>query len=92
MLQMTEAHCLGNHRLWLAFNDGQSGEVDLTDILFGPVFEPLLDERLFSSVRVDSLLQTVVWENGADLAPEFLLDRLKQEKMYNCFPPVSAKV
>jgi hypothetical protein len=92
MLQVTEAQCLGKHRLWLAFNDGQSGEVDLTDILFGPVFEPLLDEKLFASLRVDSLLQTVVWENGADLAPEFLLERLMQGKMDQCSAPASAQL
>jgi hypothetical protein len=37
MLQVTESHYLSGHRLWLAFNDGQSGGVDLTDILLGPV-------------------------------------------------------
>jgi hypothetical protein len=33
-----------------------------------------MDEKRFSSLRVDPLLQTVFWENGADLAAEFLLD------------------
>ncbi len=76
MLQGAEARCLNEHRLWLAFNNGRSEEIDLADILFGPVFEPLLEEQLFASLRVVPLLQTVVRGNGADFAPEFLLERL----------------
>ena len=91
MLQVTEAHHLGEHRLWLAFNDGHSGEIDLTDVLFGPVFEPLLDVERFATLRVDQLLQTVVWENGADLAPEFLLERLTQGTPEEYPASVSAK-
>ena len=36
------------------------------------VFEPLKDSSFFSKVAVDPELETVVWPNGADLAPEFL--------------------
>ncbi len=31
------------HRLYVEFRDGVSGELDLSDRLFGPVFEPLGD-------------------------------------------------
>jgi hypothetical protein len=36
------------------------------------VFEPLKDLTLFSQAKLDKELATVVWPNGADLAPEFL--------------------
>jgi len=35
-------------------------------------------KRLFRAVRVDPLLRTVAWPNGADLAPEFLAERLER--------------
>jgi hypothetical protein len=38
----------------------------------GPVFEPLRDEAFFAQVAVDPELGTVVWPNGADLAPDAL--------------------
>ena len=66
---------LGGHRLRLTFADGITGEVDLSDRLAGPVgpmFEPLLDVDFFAQVVVDEELGTVVWPNGADLAPEVL--------------------
>ena len=40
------------------------------------IFEPLRDENYFSRVSVDPELETVVWPNGADFAPEFLKERL----------------
>jgi hypothetical protein len=36
------------------------------------MFEPLKDKAIFSKVKVDEDLETITWENGADLAPEFL--------------------
>ncbi len=67
----------GGCRLWLAFADGSSGEVDLEDELHGQVFEPLRDPEVFRRCRLDPELRTVVWENGADLAPEFLYSRVR---------------
>ena len=62
----------GAHRLWLRFNDGAEGEVDLHAYLEGPVFLPLRDPAVFATARLDPEVRTVTWPNGADLAPEFL--------------------
>jgi hypothetical protein len=53
------------------FNNGREGDVDLSDALWGPVFEPLRDLSAFRRFRVSDVLHTIQWENGADLAPEF---------------------
>lgn len=72
ILHVTAAEYRGGHCLWLSFDDGASGVADLADHLDGPVFEPLRDVHAFRRFRLDRQLRTVVWENGADLAPEFL--------------------
>jgi hypothetical protein len=36
------------------------------------VFEPLKDVAQFRQVKVDDELNTIVWPNGADLAPEYV--------------------
>ncbi len=72
MLLVTAAKYIGDYRIWLAFSDGVSGEVDLLARLHGPMFEPLKDLELFSQVRFDPEADTIVWPNGADLAPEYL--------------------
>lgn len=66
----------GEYRIWLRFNDGSEGAVDLKDRLFGEMFEPLKDTNTFKSFRIDPELETLVWPNGANLAPEFLHDHL----------------
>ena len=60
------------YKLRLSFADGRTGVIDLSDQLWGEVFEPLKDLKQFRAFRVDSDLSTIVWPTGADLAPEFL--------------------
>ncbi|WP_024297149.1 DUF2442 domain-containing protein [Methylomicrobium lacus] len=72
ILHVTDVQYLQNYQLKLTFNDGVAGIVDLSNELWGEMFEPLKDPVLFSQVRLDKDLDTIVWANGADLAPEFL--------------------
>ena len=77
ILHVTEAKYVKNYVIWARFNDGAAGEINLAGELDGEVFGPLKDVSLFKSFRVDPDLQTIVWKNGADLAPEFLHDNLQ---------------
>lgn len=63
--------------IWLRFSDGAEGEIDLESELSGEVFGPLRELCEFRRFRVDPELETVVWANGADLAPEFLYENMK---------------
>lgn len=71
-LHVQDAKYTGGYSLHLKFNDGTEGEVDLRDELEGEVFGPLRDLEKFRAFHVDPELETVVWENGADFAPEYL--------------------
>ena len=61
--------------IWVRFQDGTQGEVDLASELFGPVFEPLKDPEYFRKLQVAEY-GTIAWPNGADVAPEFLYERV----------------
>lgn len=76
ILHVTEAKYLHDYVLWLRFNDGIEGEIDLAEELEGEVFGDLKNLQKFKSFRVDPILETVVWDNGADLAPEFLYENI----------------
>lgn len=65
----------GGFRLDLTFNDNLQGTVDLQGWLQGPIFEPLKDSRYFQQFFVDG--GTVMWPNGADIAPETLYEAVK---------------
>jgi len=75
-LHVREAKYVGDYRLWLRFNDGAEGVVDLSDCLDGEVFEPLKAIEKFKAFRVDPDIETIVWPNGADMAPEYLYNKM----------------
>ncbi len=62
----------GGFRIHLTFNDLSERTVDFRRWLGGPVFEALKDEAYFRRFFVDG--GTVVWPNGADIAPEILYE------------------
>ena len=80
ILRILDAKVVGPYSLNLQFDDGTSGTADLLPMLTGPVFEPLKDPSYFAQVRVDPICQTVVWPNGADMAPEALRELVAQEQ------------
>jgi len=61
--------------VWLRFDDGVEGTVDLANELWGEIFQPLRDPDYFGRFTVED---TLVWPNGADFAPEFLHERLRE--------------
>jgi hypothetical protein len=70
---VVEARVLGDHRLWLRFEDGIVGEVDFAShFTFDGVFAPLRDPARFAEVRVVADWGTVAWPTGADLDPDVL--------------------
>jgi hypothetical protein len=77
--KLTEAKYRGEYSVWLKFLDGAEGEVDLKDELWGEMFEPLKDKDLFAKFSVHKELDTIVWPNGADFAPEFLYQKLRPD-------------
>ena len=72
MIKLVDAKYVKDYVIWLRSDDGTTGEADLSDRLYGPVFEPLKVLETFRSFEVHPELQTLVWPNGADFAPEFL--------------------
>lgn len=71
----------GGFRIHLTFNDSSEATVDFRHWLEGPVFEPLKNANYFKRFFVDG--GTVVWPNGADIAPETLYDAAIQATRSN---------
>jgi len=70
---------LSGYRLHIRFNTGDYGVIDLADELEGEVFTPLRDPELFATAYQHPVMRTVAWANGADMAPEFLLELLRDQ-------------
>jgi len=72
--RVVKADASGPHSLNVTFKDGTRKQVNILPLLKGPVFEPLRDPVFFAQVVLDPVAGTVVWPNGADIAPEALYD------------------
>ena len=68
LMDVVQVEVLEPYRLRLRFEDGLTGEVDVTRLVrFEGVFEALQAPGTFATVRVDPELGTIGWPNGADL-------------------------
>ncbi len=86
ILHIVEAEVCGPHSLRVVFDDGTQKRVNLLPLLEGPVFEPLREPAYFARVSVDPICRTVVWPNGADLAPEVLYELSPEQEPIGATP------
>lgn len=89
MITVRDARYAGEYRIRCEFSDGSVGVADLSEHLWGPVFEPLKEYAVFQKFTVSPVFGTVVWPNGADIAPESLYELAHAETLVLREPPVS---
>ncbi len=75
--RVAEARYVRDYTIHLRFADGTEGDVDLREELYGEIFEPLRDPALFRQFSVHPEFHTLTWPNGADIAPEFLYEKVQ---------------
>lgn len=69
-----KADYLSDYILSLTFEDGKKKIIDLKPYIEGEIFEPLKNIDYFKKFKVNPDLDTIVWDNGADLSPDFLYE------------------
>jgi len=75
ILHVTDAKYISDYKVKVFFNDGLEKIIDLKNYINSkkhPFFQPLRDVNNFKKFNVR---KTLVWESGADIAPEYLHDR-----------------
>lgn len=87
---VVRAEYRGEFRIHLVFSDSSEATLDFRRWLDGPVFEPLKDPNYFRRFFIDG--GTVVWPNGADIAPETLYDVVRATADPSLQPAAPAKV
>lgn len=71
ILNVTNVKYMGEYTLLCKFNNGEIRKVDLSPLLKYPAYEELKDKSKFEQFGLDG---TIFWANGADIAPEYLLN------------------
>lgn len=77
LISVTNAEYKGKFKVFIKFDNGVSGTVDLEKHLTGEIFEPLKNVEYFKNFSIDTW--TIGWKNGADFAPEFLYKLIKNK-------------
>ena len=77
LYRITEVEPLPEYRLRIRFEDGLCGVFDVSHLVGKGVFADWSRTEFFESVTIDDQCGTVVWPNGADLAPDTLYRRAR---------------
>lgn len=75
--KVTNAKYTQEFTIHIQFSDGTEGDVDLSQELHGEMFAPLKDTATFKNFSIHPEFHTLCWPNGADLAPEFLYEKVQ---------------
>ncbi len=67
---------LPKYRVWIRFDDGLEGEVDLSNLVGKGVFKDWESVNFFNQVRIDPKTDTLTWGNDIDLDPYVLRDKI----------------
>ena len=75
--QVIDAEYIEDFIIHIRFSDGTEGDVNLSNELYGVVFEPLKNVDIFKKFTIHPDFHTLCWPNGADFAPEFLYEKVQ---------------
>ena len=90
-MKITEAKPIEKYKLFLRFDDGVSGIVDLGDIAGRGVFEAWKHDGIFEQVRVTSL-GALEWPGELDLCPDSLYLQLTGKQSEEIFSALRKRV
>ena len=65
---------LENYKLLITFDNGEQRVYDVTPLLDLPIFQRLRDKQQFNKVYIDRVMDTVAWDENADICPDSLYD------------------
>ena len=72
MHRVTACKAEDDYRLWIRFDDGLEGSVNLGDLVLTETYQAISDEATFSRVAIDPISNSVMWAGGIKLDPEVL--------------------
>jgi len=74
MRYVKTAEAFEPYKLKVTFDNGEVKIIDMSGFLHRKIYAPLQDFAFFKRVWVDADLDTIVWENGADICPNVLYE------------------
>ena len=84
MVRPVEVRAVGRHRIWLRYQDGTEGEVDLSHLASKGVFAVWDKEGVFAEVTLGPH-GAIEWPGDVDLCPDALYLRLTGKQPQEVF-------
>ncbi len=75
--KLLEIKALPNYTLWLKYDDGTEGAVDLTELTKIGVFKAIKNPIFFQKVYIDKETDAIAWNEDIDLCPDSMLLKIK---------------
>lgn len=89
MIKPTHVETRAGYRIFIEFDDGEAGEVDLSDMAGRGVFAAWEDRTFFENVYI-APPRTIAWGNGLDLCTDALYMELTGKTLAEMGWPVGA--
>ena len=89
MPKPVEVKALPQYRIWIRYDDGVRGEVDLSDLAGHGVFQVWTDPAVFNAVKLGSH-GAIEWSPDLDLCPDAMYLRLTGKGVQELFPGFAA--
>jgi hypothetical protein len=67
-----------NYRVWIRFDDGLEGEVDLNEFVGKGIFKTWDSVEFFNQVHIDPKTDTLSWGDEIDLDPYVLREKISK--------------
>ena len=84
MVRPVEVRAVGRYRIWLRYQDGTEGEVDLSHLAGKGVFTAWDEEDVFAKVKLGHH-GAIEWPGDVDLCPDALYLRLTGKQSEEVF-------
>ena len=91
MLNPVKVKALPGYRIWIAYEDGVSGEVDLSDIAGKGVFRAWEEPGFFEKVHI-SPRRAIAWNDNLDICADALYMELTGKSVDEMFPRLKSFV
>ena len=91
MLKPVQVRALPHHRIYIKYNDGAEGEVNLFDLVGQGVFEAWKDYVFFSRVQIGPGRQ-IRWRDEIELCPDTVYMRLTGKTPEELFPQLKREL
>ncbi|MYE54170.1 MAG: DUF2442 domain-containing protein [Chloroflexi bacterium] len=85
MLRPVKVKALSGFRIWIAYEDGVNGEIDLSDIAGKGVFKAWEELGVFEKVYI-SPRRTIAWNDDLDICADALYLELTGKSVEDVFP------